>query len=365
MFCFNNEYAIPAAVAFRSLLENASKDYFYKLYVSHTDVSVENQQKLQEVAVYFQEHASLEFLLMQNCFEDLWRKTKTKGHFAKEAFYKLMAPSLFPQYEKIIISDVDVIFLGDVSPSYFSFDPSEDIYVAGVGGVGKILHILDDYKKDFSPEEISKIVINAAYMVYNLNKMRRDNLESSFLKCVESNYWRILQLEQDVINLCCYPKIKFLPLKSMICTYVYDLYHTDEDFDNDETFSRLELTEAMENPVVLHYSGLKKPWKEDCTKAEDWFKYAIKTPFTAQFRLKSSLHRHVIGSEDVEDALVSNASVQTNGSPTQRDAQTAVKPVNILAKIRRWIKVSSDFCVGRRAVVNRARASSSSSSPPQ
>ena len=54
MFCFNNEYAIPAAVAFRSLLENASKDYFYKLYVSHTDISLENQKKLQEVAVYFQ-----------------------------------------------------------------------------------------------------------------------------------------------------------------------------------------------------------------------------------------------------------------------------------------------------------------------
>ena len=337
MFCFNNEYAIPAAVAFRSLLENASKNYFYKLYVSHTDIALENQKKLQEVALYFQEHASLEFLLVKNCFEDLWKKTKTKGHYSKEAFYKLIAPSLFPQYEKIIISDVDVVFLGDVSPSYFSFDPAEDIYVAGVGGVGKILYILDDYKNDFSPEEISKIVINAAYMVYNLNKMRKDNLESCFLKCVESNYLRILQLEQDVINLCCYPKIKFLPLKNMMCTYVYDLYKTDEDFNNDETFSRLELTEAMENPVALHYSGHKKPWKEDCTKAEEWFRYVRKTPFSEQFRFKSPSSRHVIGSEGVEDSLETNASTQTNGSSTQRGAQTAGKE-NILAKIRQWIQ---------------------------
>ena len=338
MFCFNNEYAIAAAVAFRSLLENASKDYFYKLYVSHADVSVENQQKLHEIVLEFQEHASLEFLQMQNCFEDLWKKTKTKGHFSKEAFYKLVAPSLFPQYEKIIISDVDVLFLGDVSPSYFSLDPAEDIYVAGVGGVGKILYILDDYKNDFSPEEISKIVINAAYMVYNLNKMRKDNLESFFLKCVESNYLRILQLEQDVINLCCSPKIKFLPLKYMMCTYVYDLYKTDEDFDNDETFSRLELTEAMENPVALHYSGHKKPWKEDCTKAEEWFRYVMKTPFSEQFRFKSPSSRHVIESQSVEDSLETNASTQTNGSSTQRGAQTAGKAENILAKIRQWIQ---------------------------
>jgi lipopolysaccharide biosynthesis glycosyltransferase len=338
MFCFNNEYTIPAAVAFRSLLENASKDYFYKLHVLHTDITLENREKLQEIEVEFQRHASLEFLHMQNRFEDLWKKTKTKGHYSKEAFYKLIAPSLFPQYEKIIISDVDVVFLGDVSPSYFSFDPAEDIYVAGVGGVGKILHIRDDYKKNFSQEEIRKLVIGAGYMVYNLNKMRKDNLESSFLKCVESNHLRVLQLELDVINLCCYPKIKFLPLKNLMCNYVYDLYNTDEDFNNDETFSALELKEAMENPIQLHYAGYKKPWKEDCTKAEEWFKYVIKTPFSAQFRLKSSLHKHVIGSEGVEDALESNASVKTNSSPTQRDAQAAGKPANIVARIRRWIQ---------------------------
>src|SRR6516225_3692261 len=338
MFCFNNEYTIPAAVAFRSLLENASKDYFYKLYVLHADVSLENQEKLQEVAVDFRGHASLKFFQMQNRFEDLWKQTRTKGHYSKEAYYKLIAPSLFPQYEKVVVSDVDVVFLGDVSATYFSFDATEDIYVAGVGGVGKILYVLDNYKNDFSQEEISKIVINAAYMVYNLNKMRRDNLESSFLKCVESNHWRILQLEQDVINLCCYPKIKFLPLKYMMCTYVYDLYKTDEDFDNDETFSRLELTEAMENPVALHYSGHKKPWKEDCTKAEEWFRYVMKTPFSAQFRFKSPLSRHVIGSQSVEDSLETNASTQTNGSPTQRGAQTAGKAENTLAKIRQWIQ---------------------------
>jgi hypothetical protein len=43
-------------------------------------------------------------------------------------------------------------------------------------------------------------------------------------------------------------------------------------------------------------------------------------------------------SEGVEDALESNASVWTNGSPTRRDAQAAGKPANIVAKIRRWIQ---------------------------
>ena len=348
MFCFNNEYTIPAAVAFRSLLENASKDYFYKLHVLHTDITSENQEKLQDIEVEFQRHASLEFLPMQNRFEDLWKKTRTKGHYSKEAFYKLIAPSLFPQYEKIIISDVDVVFLGDVSPSYFSFDPAEDIYVAGVGAVGKILYVLDDYKKDFSLEEISKLVINAGYMVFNLNKMRKDNLESSFLKCAESDQLRLLQLENDVINLCCYPKIKFLPLKYMVCNYVYDLYNTDEDFNNDKTFSRLELKEAMENPILLHYPDYKKPWRDmNCTKAEEWFKYVIKTPFSEEFRLRSPTHKDGIGSRHAENLSESNASTEMNVFSMPSDARAAGKGVNILAKILRWLHAPSSGAKGR------------------
>jgi lipopolysaccharide biosynthesis glycosyltransferase len=342
MFCFNNEYTIPAAVAFRSLLENASKEYFYKLFIAHTDVSLENQAKLGEVAIDFKEHASVEFVHMQNRFEDLWTKTKTKGHYSKEAYYKLIAPSLFPQYEKIIVSDVDVVFLGDLSPSYFFLDAAEDIYVAGVGGVGKILHILDSYKNDFSQDEISKIVINAAYMVFNLNKMRKDNLEASFLKYAESNHLRILQLEQDVINLCCYPKIKFLPLRNVMCNYVYDLYKTDEDFNNDKAFSRLELKEAMENPILLHYPGVKKPWTDiDCTKAQEWLKYLAKTSFCEEICLRSPAHRQLIGSHLIESKasqIGSNASTERKVSLTRRGVQAALmgaaRAANILGKIR-------------------------------
>jgi len=220
------------------------------------------------------------------------------------------------------------------------------------------LHILDDYKKDFSQEEISKLVINGGYMVYNLNKMRKDHLEASFLKCYEMNYWRILQLEQDVINLCCYPKIKFLPLKNMMCNYVYDLYNTDEDFNSDKTFSRLELKEAMENPVLLHYPGYRKPWRDrNSTKADEWFKYVIRTPFCEEFRLRSPTHKDVIGSRRAESLSVSNASTEmlsvSNASTEMNvfsmpsDARAAGKGVNILAKILRWIHAPSSGAKGR------------------
>lgn len=43
---FNNKYVIPAAVSFYSMLENADKNYNYILYVGHSDITKENQEKL-------------------------------------------------------------------------------------------------------------------------------------------------------------------------------------------------------------------------------------------------------------------------------------------------------------------------------
>ena len=34
--------------------------------------------------------------------------------------FKLCAPTLFPEYDRILCSDVDVVFTGDVSSAYFA-----------------------------------------------------------------------------------------------------------------------------------------------------------------------------------------------------------------------------------------------------
>ena len=143
MFCFDNNYVIPAAVAFYSLLEHANKDYKYTMYVLHTDISYENQEKLQETIKPFSDFAELIFVDMENKFEGLWDRIATKGHFSKEVMYKVLVASIFPKYDKIIVSDVDVVFLNDISQSYFDLDVSEDYYLAGVKMIGKMKWYLD------------------------------------------------------------------------------------------------------------------------------------------------------------------------------------------------------------------------------
>lgn len=301
MFCFDNNYVIPAAVAFYSLLENASNEYYYKMYVLHTDISEENQQKLKENISKFSYCSELIFINMKNKFEDLWETISTKGHFSKEVMYKVLVASIFPMYDKIIVSDVDVVFLNDISESYFMIEPEEPYYLAGVKMIGKMQYYLEQLSNKFTKEEIEKLNgFCGGYIVFNLKRLREDKMEEKFIKCFETEGYRINQMEQDILNLCCYGKTKRMPLKYLACSYMWDKYKNENDKETDSVYSKKEIDEAMNNTVQLHYATSIKPWKNvDCTKGEEWFKYLAKTNYLNEY-LKTLPNKIVLPQERIE-----------------------------------------------------------------
>ena len=306
MFCFDNNYVIPAGVAFYSLLENANKNYKYKFFVLHSDITEENQSKLIETVKPFESLVDITFVNMENRFQDIWEKIRITGHFSKEVMYKVLVASLFPQYDKIITTDVDVVFLNDISESYTSFDCEEDVYLAGTKMVGKMNWYMSNYKPDFSDEEIEKLSsFCGGYIVFNLKKIREDNMEECFIECFKNDGHRINQMEQDVLNLCCYPKIKLLPLKYVACSYLWDLFKTEQDLLEDPTYSKEELMDALNNTVQLHYATSIKPWKcLSCTKSEEWFKYLVKTPFLKEFLNKVQEEKEENKAENIAENSV-------------------------------------------------------------
>ena len=283
MHCFDNRYVIPAGVAFLSMLENANRSFFYKLYILHTDITEENQDKLKSIVSQF-ENASLEFINMDNRFTELFSQTIFKGHYSKEIYFKFLAPSIFPQYKKIIITDVDVVYQGDISKDFENFEDNENDYLAGVTTPSLKGSWLETFfektYEDFTESERKALLTGGGYWIFNLDKMRRDNCEQKFIEFAEKNATRSRQPEQDTVNLICYPHMKLLPLSAMVCTYLYDLYDTKNASNNDLVYSSGQLKEALENPVQVHYATAIKPWNTpDCTKADIWYSYLVKTPF--------------------------------------------------------------------------------------
>jgi lipopolysaccharide biosynthesis glycosyltransferase len=279
-FSFNKQYMLPAAVAIHSLLKYANKQYCYQLYVLHDELTQKNQHRLMKIVASFKENASIEFLDMgmyrQN-FE--WNQIINKRHYSKESCDKLMADILFPQYDKIICSDVDVVYQNDISKSYF-YHQNHSFFVEGVRD--DVLTWHTTFSSDFTEDEKRNFnLINGGFIVFNLKEIRKNKIGEKMREYYKANLSRLIYVEQDVINLCCYPHIGILPFSHMVYPSYYSARKKKQLSNNAETE---EISEALENPILIHYLGCDKPWNSFfLTKQNTWLNELYQTGFIIDY----------------------------------------------------------------------------------
>jgi len=281
MHCFDNNYSIQAAASIYSMLLHANKSYDYILYVLSTDITWQNKAKLYYIVNRFT-NAELEFIDMNNRFDGLLNKS-LHGFYSKEVLYKLITPSIFPQHDKLIITDVDVIFLSDISESYFCFESPTEKLIAGIKHLCPSDSFLENYYyanyyKRFGKYSLNKLKICGGYLVYHLDNMRKNKIEDKFLAFLNKNVDYLPQLEQDVINFCLEDdQVKYLPLNYVVCTYIYNLFNNPDKLETDHYYNKDQIIDALKNPIQLHYATKEKPWNTSyCTKSEIWYDYVSK-----------------------------------------------------------------------------------------
>lgn len=288
-FTFDRNYVVAAEVAIYSLLKYASPAYEYKLYVLHTDIPASLQKEMAKLAGRFK-NTSLEFI-NTSLFNDDRNILTSKSHFSKEIYYKLIAAEIFPQYDRIICSDVDVVFLHDISESYF-MHADKFFYFAGVGQILESDR-MKSYKDKFNEEEINllKKEIAAGYLLMNLKAIREHSMQKRLTDYYKANYHRLCLPEQDCIILCCWPAIEYLPMKFCVCNSYYKenpdtaaFYRENDGWPTTRQEASLLFREALENPVQLHYVGACKPWNSlSVTKQGIWFSLLRESGCTARF----------------------------------------------------------------------------------
>ena len=265
------------------------------MYVLNSEITPENKYKIESTINKFK-NTSITFINMNDKFADLFENIKVKGFYSKEMFYKFCIPSLFPTLEKVIITDVDVCFTGDISKEFIELDLSNDYiaaYKCPIKKGGLAYEYLKHYEKDFTEQERMAIGYAGGYYIYNLEKMRKDNLEEKFVEFATKNCKRIIQPEQDTINIICYPHIKPLEPNALVCTYFYDIYKTEDDFNNDINYSSKQLKYALDNPIQLHYATHIKPWLHpESIKSEIWYSYLKDTPYDMDV-LKTLVNKNI------------------------------------------------------------------------
>lgn len=265
-FAFDNNLILPACVCISSLMMNAKEDTFYDIFILHSSNIALKKEELDKLPQYYQ-NCRIQYRQVDNTFDSAF---EIRG-ITTSTYYRLLIPDLIPEYDKIVYSDVDVIFRSDLSSIYF-FTDLHDNYVAGVNALISCIPDMSTYYQKMRKVEMEGIIY-AGNIILNSKKIREDNIIEQFKKLAKNNF-RFQDL--DVLNIVCQNKIVYLKPEFCVTTYFAEFsirnrkilrqYWTDND-----------IALALQNGIV-HYNG-QKPWKGFCVNFDIWWEYYRKSPF--------------------------------------------------------------------------------------
>lgn len=214
--------------------------------------------------------ADFEYQIIQidsNMFD---KQKITTPHLKTSAYYRLIIAELLKDYNKCMYHDADILVLRDLQEM---FDVDLDgFYVSGIKAYLKHQETEENQRtmKEWGFPSFDNYIVSGN-LVLNLFKIREDKLTERFIQQMHKGY---PSEDQDVINLCCYGKIHFLPLKfGMMNRWIYnDVLYTM----GKKVYEFKEIEEAKESPAIVHFAGgVAKPWKNLRTAyADKWWEYA-------------------------------------------------------------------------------------------
>lgn len=182
-------------------------------------------------------------------------------YFTLTIYFRLFIQDMFPEYDKGIYIDSDVVVPGDISELY-NVDLSDNLIGAcsdkSVVDVPELARYMEE------AVGVNKYkYINSGVLLMNLKEMREKEFSKKFLTLLNKYHFDCIAPDQDYLNAICNGKILYL----------------DEFWDAMPT----EGKKALENPKLIHYNLFQKPWCYDNIQYENYFwEYAKKTNFYDQ-----------------------------------------------------------------------------------
>ena len=270
VFSFDNNLVLPACVCLYSLLINANRDTFYDIFILHSQKIELEKEMLNKLTEYFK-NCTIQYRVVDASFDNSY---EVRG-ITTATYYRLLIPEVVPEYDKIIYSDVDVIFQSDLSKIYENTD-LEGYYVAGVNSLS---HLISDHHEYYKHLEVDPHkTIYAGNIILNSKALLQDNVIDDFREHALKQY---RFQDMDVLNIVCAGKIKYLPPSFCVTTYFMNLMlnHKKELL---QIWTDKELQSAFKDGII-HYNG-QKPWKGYCLNFDIWWEYYRKSPFFEQLK---------------------------------------------------------------------------------
>lgn len=257
-FTIDDKYAPYMGVALYSLMENADPKYDYTVYVIYQDLSDENRKQITGMC---RNNFEIIFKQMSDTIHGISNDKAGKlrcDYSTYTIYYRLFIADMFPQYDKGLYLDSDIVVPGDISELCLT-DLQDNILGACADMSVSGVEVIAGYMENAVGVDKDKY-INSGILLMNLKKMRKINLSQHFLNLLNTYCFDNIAPDQDYLNAMCDGNI----------------LHLDKVWDVMPLHDQPEIS----SPKIIHYNLFDKPWCYKGVQYETYFwQFAAKTPF--------------------------------------------------------------------------------------
>ena len=255
-FAIDDGYIPFLAVAIKSLIENASKEYEYIIKVLHTNVKEKNVRKIKKFET---ENVNIEFVNLSYYIKKVQDKLYTRDYYTNTTYFRMFLPELYPQYDKVLYLDSDIVVLGDISQLY-NTEIGTNLVAAAPDDIIQYNKVFQEYAEKVVGVVKYQNYFNAGILLMNLDQLRKFNFQDKFLYLLGTVKFSVAQ-DQDYLNRLCKGRVTLI----------------NNQWDIMPVINRKINKEDIK---IIHYNFAYKPWRfEDVQYKEYFWEYARKTEF--------------------------------------------------------------------------------------
>lgn len=252
ILCSTDDNYVPyCGVMLTSLFEN-NKGEEIDVYVQTDDLSDSNKSALLGLAEKYGQ--KLIFIHVdRNIFKDCPLDSST-DHVSLTAYYRIAVAELLPSsVKKVLYLDCDILVTDNIRQII-----NTDIDGLACGVIRDEAFLYDaHYDRLGLVKGTDCPYFNSGVLLINLDYWRENHIMEQCMKYISENSERLAFHDQDTLNVVIKGKVKYLPISyNLQSGFILRIFF--KDFDKE---IQREVMDAAMNPLVVHFTGVSKPWQ--------------------------------------------------------------------------------------------------------
>jgi lipopolysaccharide biosynthesis glycosyltransferase len=247
--CASDDGYVPHCAALLASIFENNRNNSVEINILTEGIASHNVTRLKSIGEKYGQVVNIVKIPL-NCFDGFPIGKRFEGYINRSTYYRLLMPSLFKNYDKILYLDCDIIVVSDLLTLW---NTAIDGYA--IAGVKDSINnqISGPCRLGYDPKDA---YFNAGVGLWNLKYLRSINFDEKVKDYLKENYNRILFHDQDILNALLHGRYYELSIK----------WNLMGIFLRGADYVRLkeEWLDDMKKPCIIHFADTLKPWFKEC-----------------------------------------------------------------------------------------------------